>query len=238
MGLLHEPAVFTGQVHPFDERHARALSDDEVVEDLDVDEGEGGGELLGEDAVDVAGLGDPGRVFVREDNGARVVVQGTAHDDAGVDDGSVEGSVGKVFVGEHSVAGVEEQGREDFDRVVAKAGGEEPGHGRGRVEWTPSVEVAREVPASEFEGGGDRDRLVLAESFEGGEVLGREVEQVPEASRLEDRVVGALGGLHGREVGEEQAHELAVGERGCAVSNEVVGRAFGTGAVRKAQDVI
>ena len=135
-------------------------------------------------------------------------------------------------------ADVEEKAREDFDRVVAELCGEEPGHGRGCVEWTPGVEGARDVPASELEGGGKRDCLVVAETVERCEVLGCQVEEAPEASCLEDRVVGAPGGLRGREVGEEQAHELAVAEGAGAISQEGVDRAFGTGAVRIAHDVI
>ena len=50
--------------------------------------------------------------------------------------------------------------------------------------------------------------------------------------------VGALDGIRGREVGEEQAHELAVAEGAGAISQEGVDRAFGTGAVRIAHDVI
>ncbi len=64
------------------ERHARAVPDDHVIEQADVDEREGVVDALGDQLVGLARLRDTGRVIVRNDHGGRVPPQRLLDDPA------------------------------------------------------------------------------------------------------------------------------------------------------------
>lgn len=97
-------------------------TDDQVVEDSDVEEAQRLLQALGDLAVGVAGLRVPARVVVEEDDGDGVEVEGALGDDSVVDFACVCGAAEEMLGGQDVVLGVEEDDAEDFVRQVGAAG--------------------------------------------------------------------------------------------------------------------
>lgn len=97
-------------------------TDDQVVEDSDVQEAQGLLQALSDFAVGFAGLRIPARMVVEEDDGDGVEVQGTLCYDSRVDIAPVDGAAEEVLGGQDVVLGVEEDASEDLTRQVGAAG--------------------------------------------------------------------------------------------------------------------
>lgn len=97
-------------------------TDDQVVEDSDVQQTQGLLQALRDFAVGFAGLRIPARVVVEEDDGDGVEVQGTLCYDSRVDIAPVDGAAEEVLGGQDVVLGVEEDASEDLARQVGAAG--------------------------------------------------------------------------------------------------------------------
>jgi len=97
-------------------------TDDQVVENPDIEEAKCLLQALGDLAVGLAGLRVPARMVVEQDDGDSVEVQGTLGDDSVVDFACVGGAAEEVLGGQDVVLGVEEDDAEDFVRQVGAAG--------------------------------------------------------------------------------------------------------------------
>lgn len=97
-------------------------TDDQVVEDSDVQEAQGLLQALSDFAVSFAGLRIPARMVVEEDDGDGVELQGALGDDSAVDFAGVGGAGEEVLGGQDVMLGVEEDDAEDFVRQVSAAG--------------------------------------------------------------------------------------------------------------------
>jgi hypothetical protein len=94
-----------------------------VIEDSNVDEGEGLLEAAGYGFVGVGGFGDPAaRVVVREDDRGGVVLEGLFDDLAGMYGGAVDGAAEELLAGYQAMAAVEVDERENFVRMMCQSG--------------------------------------------------------------------------------------------------------------------
>src|SRR6266516_3600254 len=104
----------SSQQPAFGKGHRAAACDDEMVEHLNVDQGERALQRACEDLVGMARLGDPGGVVMRENHGRSVMPQGALHHLARVDTRLGQGAAEKLLVRDDAMLRVEEQYHEDF----------------------------------------------------------------------------------------------------------------------------
>lgn len=99
-------------------------TDDQVVEDSDVEEAQRLLQALGDLAVGVAGLRVPARVVVEEDDGDGVEVEGALGDDSGMDFAAVDGAAEEMLGCQDVVLIVEEDDPENLVAQMCAAGGQ------------------------------------------------------------------------------------------------------------------
>src|SRR5882762_9393669 len=104
----------SSQQPAFGKGHRAAARDDEMVEHLDIDQGERAFQRAGEDLVGMARLCDPGGVVMRENHGRRVMPQGALHYLARVNARLGQGAAEQLLVRDDAMLRVEEQYHEDF----------------------------------------------------------------------------------------------------------------------------
>ena len=97
-------------------------TDDQVVEDADVEKRQRLLQAFGDLAVCFARLRVPARVVVEEDDGDGVELQGALGDDSAVDFAGIGGAGEEVLGGQDVMLGVEEDDAENFVRQVSAAG--------------------------------------------------------------------------------------------------------------------
>lgn len=97
-------------------------TDDQVVEDSNVEKRQRLLQAFGDLAVRFAGLRVPARVVVEEDDGNRVERQRALGDDSAMNFAAVDCAAEEVFGCQDVVLGVEEDDAEDFVRQVGAAG--------------------------------------------------------------------------------------------------------------------
>src|SRR5690606_22462431 len=108
-GVLNGRSLYALDPSSRGERHRRPVADHEVVEQADVDQGQGLLQARGRGAVGGAGLGATAGVVVAHDHRRGIAGQGTAHDFARVHLGAVDGAAEQFLEGERAMAGIQEQ---------------------------------------------------------------------------------------------------------------------------------
>src|SRR5690606_14580007 len=103
------------------EGDGRAVADDEVVEQADVDQRQGLLEARGDRAVRGAGLGAAAGMVVPDDHRRRVAGQRVAHHFARMHLRAVHGAAEQLLERQGPVPGVQEQRREHLARMPAQA---------------------------------------------------------------------------------------------------------------------
>src|SRR2546421_350723 len=105
-GSSYQPAFGKG--------HRAAPCDDEMVEHLNIDQGQRAFQRAREDLVGMARLCDPGGVVMRENHGRRVMPQRALHHLTRVNARLGQGAAEQLLVRDHPMLRVEEQYQEDF----------------------------------------------------------------------------------------------------------------------------
>src|SRR6266571_287929 len=144
------PACRPSDKSTFGKTHDARPGHDEMVENLNVYEGQRRLERAGENLVGVARLGDPRGVVVGEDDGGGVRSQCGLHDFAGIDAGLRERSAEKLLDGDHAVLRVELQAHENLVRQARQLQLEQVAHGSGTRKAIPASQVLRDRPRGEF----------------------------------------------------------------------------------------
>ena len=157
---FHNPGQFEHPTFPFplsprhqaglDEAAVSLLTDDQVVQDPEVDGSgclrQGSGEVL----IFRGRLGIPAGVVVDEDDAGGVVGQSLLDDLAGVYHRPVDGSFLEDLVIQDPVLGIQKNDHEGF---VGKAGQFHPGEVQDRLgggEDLPSFDLLRQISAANF----------------------------------------------------------------------------------------
>jgi len=85
-----------------------------VIQDADIDEGEGVIQPAGDRGIVPAGLSNAAGVIVSEDHGRGIQLQAAPDYHSGVHAGSIDGAPEEALEGDQLVAGIEEQAAEVF----------------------------------------------------------------------------------------------------------------------------
>lgn len=141
-------------------------TDDQVVNDSDVEEAQRLLQALGDLAVGLARLRVPARVVVEEDDGGSVEVQGALGDDSAVDFTAVDGPGEQVLGRNDVVLGVKEDDAEDFVKQMGAAGDQVAAGLLGTVDAAQPLEALLQDS-----GGGEQDAFFVHLEL----VLGRAV---------------------------------------------------------------
>src|SRR5690606_30978910 len=152
-GLNDGPALYALDPAARGERHRRAIADHEVVEQADVDQGQGLLQARGHGAVGGAGLGAAAGVVVADDHRRGVARQGAAHHFARMHLGAVDGAAEQLLEGERAMAGIQEQRGEDLAGMPAQALGEIAPGGARVGQRLATLESRGEVAVAQFQRG-------------------------------------------------------------------------------------
>jgi len=206
-------------------------ADDEVVEEVDLEEGGRFGDAAGEVAVGTAGTRIAGGVVVDEKKAVGAVEDDGVEDVAGVGDGFVDGAVGDGEEAGGAEASVEKGDAEGFAGEVAHLGGEGVVGGDGGVEGGEAAVFSGHAGA-EFEGGDELGGFGEAEAVLGGELGEVEVaEGGKTAVGLEEAAADLDGALALDADAEEDGEDLRIAEGGGTLAGHAFTGAEGVGKV-------
>src|SRR6266702_3393182 len=104
----------TSQQPAFGKGHRATACDDEMVEHLNIDQGERAFQRAREDLVGMTRLGDTGGVVMRENHGRRGMSQRALHHLARVDTRLGQGPAEQLLVRDDAMLRIQEQYHEDF----------------------------------------------------------------------------------------------------------------------------
>ncbi len=121
MAVRDGPHVRRGQAL-LGEGGAASVADDQVIEEADLDQGEGVAQPGRDDLVGLRRFGDPGGVVVGQDHGRRVAGEGLLDDLPGVDARPVDRAAEQFLAAGEPVAAVQEQAAEHLVLEVAQPG--------------------------------------------------------------------------------------------------------------------
>src|SRR5688572_19113199 len=137
----------------FRERNAAAVADDEVVEEPNLDEGEGVPQPRRDDFVGLARLGDAARMVVGENHGRGISRERLLDYLARMHARAVHGSAKQLLASRQPVAAVEEEAAEHLVLEVAKARDEIVARGARARQHGPRLQALEVMPAHQLERG-------------------------------------------------------------------------------------
>lgn len=187
-------------------------ADDEVVEEIDLEEGRGFGDAAGEFAVGTAGTRVSGGVVVDEDKAVGAVEDGGVEDVAGVGDGFVDGAFGDGDEAGGTEAGVEEGETEGFAGEVAHLRGEDVVDDLRGVERGAAAAFFGD-PGAEFDGGSELSGFGETETVFGGKLGDVQLAESAEAAVGGEETTADIDGafaLHAD--AEKDGDELGIAE--------------------------
>src|SRR5437773_4447688 len=172
----------SSQPPAFGKGHGAAACDDEMVEHLNIDQGERALQRACEDLVGMARLGDPGGVVMRENHGRRVMPQGALHHLARVDTRLRQGAAEKLLVRDDAMLRVEEQYHEDFLLAPGEREAQVIAHRSRRQQRTSRGDFLLERAARQLEGCLELRELGSPQARGLREVRGPSVEQASDGA--------------------------------------------------------
>jgi len=107
---------------PLREAGGIVAGDNDVIEDSNIDEGEGLLDALGDHFVCLGRFGDSARVVVGQDDGGGVMFESFLEDFAGVYGGAVDGAAEEVLASDQAMARVEVDQRKHLMRALRESG--------------------------------------------------------------------------------------------------------------------
>src|SRR5882762_7181214 len=212
-GSSQQPALGKG--------HRAAPCDDEMVEHLNIDQGERTFQRAREDLVGMARLCDTGGVVVRENHGRRVMPQGALDHLARVNTRLGQGTAEQFLVRDDAMLRVQEQHHEDFLLTPGEREAQVVAHCSRRRQRTSRRDFLLERAARQLE-----DRLELREL--GGpqtrslrKVRGLGFEQPGNRAEAPEQLACEVNRALSLDAGTKQNREqLRVGKRGGAQSKQ------------------
>lgn len=210
-------------------------TDDDVVEEFDLQEGGGFFELLGDAAVGLARGGVTGGVVVGEDEGVAEVEDDGAQNFAWVGEGFVDEAASDFFHVDEAEAAVEDEDVEDFLAEVGGERGEKFVNNLGFIE-DGAGEIFAGHAGSELERGEELAGFGEAEAVLFGDFFDAESAQVADAAVLLDELAADLDGAVSFGAGaQENGEKFVRGQRAGTESSHFFTRAFIIGEVLDAR---
>ena len=201
-----------------------------MVQQADLDQGQGLLQALGDGAVGGRGVGAAGRVVVTDDHRRRIVAQRPPHHLARVHLGAVDGAGEQFLEGQRAVPGVQEQHREHLVRPCPQAAGEVAAGGDRVGEGVAAGQGRGKVAVAQLQGGGQLAGPGRTQAGQAGQLHRGAVQQRPQRAVAFQQLAA---GLHcvaaGQARTQEDRQQFGVRQRPRAAQQQLFTGTLGAG---------